>query len=119
MDENDDPYIMVIKRGYATGLTVERLNTIRSAVRSYFEDRPPQDSMEVTVLPRDRSGPFSIHGDSGSAVVDGKGRLVGLLTGGVGLTDATDCTYITSINFILERMLEHGFRADLRPQIDD
>ena len=53
-------------------------------------------------------------GDSGSAVVDGKGRLAGVLTGGTGATNSgvSDCSYLTSIDFFLKRMLEFGLKAD-------
>ncbi|KAF8337997.1 uncharacterized protein EI90DRAFT_3041264, partial [Cantharellus anzutake] len=114
VDHHNDPSIMVIKRGYGSGLTVGRLNTIRSFTRVYFKGQPSQMSKEVAVLPRNsESGAFSKLGDSGSVVVDGKGRFAGLLTGGAGVTEASDCTYLTSINFLLKRMLEHGLKANL------
>jgi hypothetical protein len=77
-----------------------------------------QMSKEVTVLPcNSKSGAFSRPGDSGSAVVDGKGRFAGLLVGGAGVTEVFDCTYLTSINFLLKRMLEHGLKANLYPSL--
>ncbi|KAG8816620.1 hypothetical protein FRC19_011909 [Serendipita sp. 401] len=120
-DNDNDPCIMVIKRGSASDLTVGRLNTIRSFTRVYFKDQLGQVSKEITVLPRSyKSGAFSKPGDSGSAVVDGKGRIAGLLIGGAGSTEASesDCTYLTSINFLLKRMSEqHGLQADLLPSL--
>jgi len=93
----NDPVIMVMKRGHASGLTVGRLNTIRSFTRYYIKGKPSTMSKEVTVLPRNsKSGPFSKPGDSGSGVIGGKGRIAGLLTGGAGVTDISDCTYVTS-----------------------
>ena len=116
LDHNKDLCIMVLKRGYATDLTVGRLNNIRSFTKVYFKDQPSQMSMEITVLPRNsRLGAFSRPGDSGSAVVDSQGRLAGLLTGGAGNTKVSDCTYLTSINFLQRRMLEHGLKANLFP----
>ena len=116
LDHDHDPYIMVIKRGYATGLTVGRLNGIRSFTRYYSKGLPSQMSKEVAVLPRNsKSGPFSANGDSGSAVIDGKGRLAGLLTGGAGVSELSDVTYVTSINFLQKRMLEHGLHANFFP----
>ena len=57
-------------------------------------------SKEVCVLPRNsKPGPFSAHGDSGSAVIDGIGRVCGIITGGDGAADVSDCTFVTSINF--------------------
>jgi hypothetical protein len=119
LDHEDDPCIMVIKRGYASDLTIGRLNTIRSFTRVYFKGQPSQMSKEVAVLPRNsESGAFSKPGDSGSAVIDGNGRFVGLLTGGAGITEATDCTHLTSINFLLKRMLVHGLEANLSPSLN-
>jgi hypothetical protein len=114
----NDPCIMVIKRGSGSGLTVGRLNTICSFTRVCIKDKLSEMSMEVAVLPRNsKSGGFSRPGDSGSAVIDGKGRFAGLLTGGAGVTDVSDCTYLTSINFLLKRMLEHGLKANLYPSL--
>ncbi len=94
VDHNNDPCIMVMKRGYASDLTIGCLNSIRSFTRFYFKGQPGQMSKAVAILPRNsNSGAFSKPGDSGSAVVDGKGRLAGLLTGGSGA-----CSYVTSIN---------------------
>jgi len=119
--DRDKPCIMVIKRGYASDLTVGCLNTIRSFTRFYFKGQLGQMSKQVAVLPRNfKSGAFSGPGDSGSAVVDGKGRLAGLLTGGAGasnVSDVSDCTYLTSIDFILKRMLKYGFKANLYPSL--
>jgi hypothetical protein len=119
LDHDNDPCIMVIKRGNASDLTVGRLNNIRSFIRIYFKDQPGQVSKEVAILPRNsKSGAFSEPGDSGSAVVDGKGRLAGLLTGGAGASEASDCTYLTSIDFLLERMSEYGLQANLYPSFN-
>ena len=38
-------------------------------------------------------GPFSAHGDSGSVIANPNGHIIGILTGGAGLADATDVTY--------------------------
>ncbi|KAH9013338.1 hypothetical protein EDB84DRAFT_901663 [Lactarius hengduanensis] len=116
LDHDHDLYTMVIKRGYGSDLTVGPLNTIRSFTRVYLKGQPSQMSKEVAVLPRGPwSGLFSSPGDSGSAVVDGKGRLAGLITGGAGVSDVSDChcTYLTSINFVVKRMLGYGLKASL------
>jgi hypothetical protein len=111
--------IMVIKRGSGSGLTVGRLNTICSFTRVCIKDKLSE--MEgVAVLPRNsKSGGFSRPGDSGSAVVDGKGRLAGLLTKGTlsGKNDESDCTYITPIDFLLKCMLKSGVKANLSPSL--
>jgi hypothetical protein len=118
LDHENDPVIMVMKRGHASGLTVGRLNTIRSFTRYCFEDGDEEGIMSnvVTVLPRSsKSGPFSKPGDPCSSVVDGKGRISGLLTGGAGVSD---CTYLTSINFLHERMAMHGLEANFFPSLN-
>ena len=120
-DQDNNPCIMVIKSGNTSDLTIGRLNTIRSCCRVYFEGQPGQVSKEVSVLPRNSENSelcaSSEPGDSGSAVVDDKGRLAGLLTGGAGDTSIFDCTYLTSINFLLKRMLEYGLKANLYPSL--
>ena len=51
---------------------------------------------------------FSDGGDSGSIVVDRRGRLIGLLTGGKGPTSATDKSYITPY-YRLKKKIEAKF----------
>ena len=83
-----------------------------------FNGQPGQTSKGVAILPRDyKANAFSNPGDSGSAVIDGKGRLAGLLTGGAGANEEFDCSYVTSIDFILKRMLEYGIEANLHPSL--
>lgn len=118
-DQDNDPVIMVIKNGNTSGLTVGRLNDIRSVVRRYFKGQDGTMSKEVAVLPRtSKSRAFSAPGDSGSVVVDGKGRVCGILTGGDGATDVSDITFITPINFILARLRsEYGINANIFPTV--
>ena len=121
-DREGNPIIMVVKNGSTSGITIGRLNDIRSFTRHYFGN-PGTTSKEVAVLPRNSdSGAFSYPGDSGSAVIDGKGRLAGLLTGGtrsgLGFTEGFDFAYVTSINFLLERMSLHGLEASLLSPFD-
>ncbi|KAK7030280.1 hypothetical protein VNI00_014297 [Paramarasmius palmivorus] len=102
--ENNEPCLMVLKRGNATGLTIGRANNIISYTRQGEGDI----SKEWAILPFDsKSGAFAAKGDSGSVVVDGRGRIGGLLTGGAGLT-CSDITYATPITFLLKRLAEHG-----------
>ena len=118
IDQHQDPVIMVLKNGATSGVTVGRLNTIDSFVRVYFKGTPGEWSREVAVLSRDsKSGPFSDLGDSGSAVVAGDHRLVGLLTGGAGYSEVLDVTYVTSIDAILEGLAAFGYEANLHPTI--
>jgi hypothetical protein len=52
--------------------------------------------MRIAIHPYNhKDGAFSTSGDLGSIVVDGLGRIVGLLIGGSGATDSTDVTYVT------------------------
>ena len=117
LDHDNDPCIMVIQCGCTSDLTVGRLNGIRSFTR-YCSKGQAHISKEIAVLPRNSdSGVFSCGGDSGSPVVDGKGRLAGMITGGAGDTIVSDCTYCTSINFLKMRMLEYGLEANLFPSL--
>lgn len=118
IDQHQDPVAMVLKNGATSGVTVGRLNTIDSFIRVYFKGKPSEWSREVAVLPHgSRSGPFSDPGDSGSAVVAGDCRLVGLLTGGAGSSEVSDVTYVTSIDAILEGLAAFGYNANLYPAI--
>ncbi|THH18300.1 hypothetical protein EW146_g2669 [Bondarzewia mesenterica] len=118
LDHDNNSCIMVIKRGNASDLTIRCLNTIRLITRVYLKSQPGQMSKEVIILSRNsKSGAFSRPGDSGSAVIDGKGRLAGLLTGGAGDTEVSDCTYLTSINFLFKCILEYSLKANLYPSL--
>ncbi|SJL07900.1 uncharacterized protein ARMOST_11257 [Armillaria ostoyae] len=113
LDLND---LMVIKRGNGTGLTVGRANNICSFARNYYDDDKAEISKEWAILPFDsKSGVFSDKGDSGSVIVDGRGRIGGLLTGGAGTTSSLDITYATPISFLLKRMQDNGLH---RPNIN-
>jgi hypothetical protein len=66
--------------------------------------------MEWAILPYDnKSGPFSAPGDSGSVIVDGLGRMGGLLTGGAGIADSYDITYATPISFLMQSIKANGY----------
>jgi hypothetical protein len=122
LDRDLDPVIMVIKNGSTSGLTVGRLNNIRSCNRRCGQ--LAGKSMEIAVLPRQpdyrKSIPFSVRGDSGSVVVDGKGRVCGMLTSGHGDDSlVSDITYVTSINFLLKRLADHGIQANIFPLPSD
>jgi hypothetical protein len=92
-DDKDNPVRYVIKHGLATLTTIGCLTGFESHVRRYFA-LGSRDSVEAAVLPYDNdSGPFSRGGDSGSIIVDARGKFVALLTGGTGPTDASDITF--------------------------
>lgn len=118
-DYNGDLGITVIKSGKQTGVTIGRATGISSIVRKYRLNGK-QDSMEWAILPYDKSRPFSTGGDSGSIIVDGHGRIGGLLTGG-SATPATvdftkDMTYATPFFWLWPRIKANGFpNAHLNP----
>jgi len=116
VDKNGEPCVIVLKRGNATDLTIGRGNNVFSFVRHYFKDKEPQTSKEWPVLPYDqKSNAFSGQGDSGAVVVDGRGRIGGLITSGGGDTDDFDVTYATPIEFLLQRIAEQFPDAHLDP----
>jgi len=105
LDQNGQPCIMVLKRGPTTGLTVGCANNVISYTRYYGVVTGV--SKEWAILPFDRA-PFSDKGDSGCVVVDGSGRIGGILTGGGSATDTTDdITYVTPFQFIMDTI--HGY----------
>jgi len=113
VDQDGEKCIMVLKNGSKTNLTFGRANNIFSYTRYHFENSPGIISKEWAILPADsKSGPFSAPGDSGSVIVDGSGRIGGLLTSGGGATETSDITYATPISFILERLGAFGFKAN-------
>ena len=102
LDQNGDLCITVLKRGRTTNVTVGKVLGVIAYVRKYFTEDDTAVSKELAVIPLDKeSGPFSAKGDSGAVVVDGRGRIAGILTGGGGATDSCDVTYVTPIDFIL------------------
>ncbi|TFK63246.1 hypothetical protein BDN72DRAFT_964022 [Pluteus cervinus] len=113
-DQNDERCIMVIKRGRSTGLTVGRANNLFSYTRRFLGGKCLGISKEWAILPFDqKSRSFSDLGDSGSVVVDGAGRIGGLINGGCGSVYGIDITYVTPISFVLDtiRSNESFFNA--------
>jgi hypothetical protein len=105
LDLNGENCLLVVKSGQATGVTFGRVSGIESVIREHGEHRLKKTSLEVAAYPYGhKDGAFSAPGDSGSIVVDGEGRLVGLLTGGSGTTKTTDVTYITPYFWLEERI---------------
>ncbi|KZT04518.1 uncharacterized protein LAESUDRAFT_298724 [Laetiporus sulphureus 93-53] len=112
LDQNDEPCLVVIKRGITTGLTVGHANNICSYARNYDNDNA-KISKEWAILPQDcKSGAFADKGDSGSVIVDALGRIGGLLTSGAGATPSADVTYATPISFLLKRMQDNALHID-------
>ena len=98
-DVNDVDTLLAVKNGHITGTTFGRVNGLDSITRTYDAHGLKVDAKEVLILGYDtktgKNERFSDGGDSGSIVVDRRGRLIGLLTGGKGTTSATDKSYIT------------------------
>ncbi|KAI0682551.1 hypothetical protein BC835DRAFT_1424251 [Cytidiella melzeri] len=88
----------VIKRGYSTLTTVGQVCEFSSVVRKYNELGSNNiQSREVLILPHSSLDEFSLGGDSGSLIVDARGRFVGLLTGG---DDLSRTTYATPMEWL-------------------
>ena len=110
LDRDGESCLSVVKNGNTTGVTIGRATGIFSYVRKYFDNNTHQTSMEWAILPYDnKSGVFSAPGDSGSIIVDGHGRIGGLLTGGAGKTESSDITYATPFFWLLPRIKQNGF----------
>lgn len=113
LDTNNEACMLVIKNGSATDVTIGRATGIFSFVR---DDETGQESMEWAIYNYDhKSSVFSAPGDSGSIIVDGLGRIGGLLTGGTGKTEAFDVTYATPMWWLWPRIRLHFPNAHLYP----
>ena len=91
-----DKAMPVIKNGLTTGTTVGWINGLKSIVRHYVNYDLEFTSLETTILPYGGRGAFSDSGDSGAIVLDRRGRIVAVLTGGGGTTNETDVTFGTA-----------------------
>jgi hypothetical protein len=97
-----------------TNLTIGRINNVHSFVQHYWDDSSSDISMELAVFAlASESKAFSDRGDSGSTVVDGKGRIAGIITGGSGVMAMSNVTYVTPAEFIYERLLAHGVKMNV------
>jgi hypothetical protein len=113
-DQKGQHGIIVLKRGRTTDLTVGRASNIFSYTRNYFGC--DQISKEWVILSfNPKSGPFSEKGDSGSVIVDGTGRIGGILTGGIGIGDSVDLTYATPASFVLKVIRSNDVLAKASP----
>ena len=105
LDANGEKCLIVVKNGKATGPTIGRLSGMESFVCTYSEDGIKDTSVKIAVYPySNKDGAFSAPGDSGSIVVDWKGRAVGMLDAGAGANEDTDVTYLTPYWWIEEQM---------------
>jgi len=107
LDKDSRRCLFVIKNSLRTGVTIGRLNGVKSFIRKYHPNGDHKTSMELAISPYScgpEADPFSERGDSRSIIVDPTGCIVGLLTGRTGLTGSTDITYATSFYWIMERI---------------
>ncbi|ETW81115.1 hypothetical protein HETIRDRAFT_320152, partial [Heterobasidion irregulare TC 32-1] len=105
LDANGEKWLIVIKNGQTTSPTLGRLSGMESFVRTYSEYDIKNTSIEIAVHSySNEDGAFSAPGDSGSIVVDSKGRAVGMLVAGTGAIERTDVTYLTPYWWIEEQM---------------
>ena len=110
LDANGEECLIVVKNGNSTGVTIGRATGIMSFIREYSENGIRRTSMELAIYPYGhKDGAFSAPGDSGSIIADGKGRIVGLLTGGAGLTDSTDVTYASPFYWVFDERIKASF----------
>lgn len=117
LDSNGEACLIVIKSGSSTGVTFGRTTGLESFVRRTDDEGAQLVTTEVGVLSYSHKlAPFSGHGDSGSLVVDGHGRIVGLLHGGTGVPDAVDVTYLTPYFWLEERIRAAMPGAQLYPR---
>jgi len=140
-DEEMRNCFSVIKHGSSSGLSFGISNNICSFTHEDFDVDMDVHRKEWCILPCNKFEGFptfplpthkltffSEEGDSGSVIVDGYGRIGGLLTGGSihKINESpVDITYATPISFLLERMRGWGLEPDLatssftgRPSLD-
>ncbi len=112
LDVNGENCLIVVKNGATTGVTLGRATGIESFVREYKDYAIHSTSREVAVYAySNKDGAFSAPGDSGSVVGDANSSIVGMLTGGAGLTDSTDITYVSAyadLNESIKRAFPHS-----------
>jgi hypothetical protein len=105
---DNEPCLLVVKNGSATDVTIGRATGIFSFVR---DDDTGEESTDYD----NQSGAFSAPCDSGSIIVDGLGRIGGLLTGGTGKTETSDVTYATPMWWLWPRIKKQFPDAHLYP----
>jgi hypothetical protein len=116
LDVNGEECIIVVKNGNTTGVTIGRASGIESFIREYDSHDISSTSMEIAIYSYShKDSAFSAAGDSGAIITDGKGSIVGLLTGGAGQTDSTDVTYASPYYWVNERIKETFPNAHLYP----
>ena len=110
-ESHNKPDFIVIKDGPGTGLTVGCL----TGMESFVCNSAGRESVELAVYNfgyDERPRVFSAGGDSGSLIIDGLGRMVGLLHAGTGSTEDVDVSYATPMHQLWPRIKETYKYAD-------
>ncbi|KAH7887130.1 hypothetical protein F5I97DRAFT_1936641 [Phlebopus sp. FC_14] len=119
LDANGEECLLVVKNGKTTKVTIGRGTGTGSFIREYDQCGIKRTSTGVAIYPYSHTdGAFPAPGDSGSIVVDGQGRTVGLLTGGSGTTNSTDVTYVMPYFWVEERVNNVFPNSYLYPIVD-
>ncbi|KAI5895483.1 uncharacterized protein SCHCODRAFT_02619543 [Schizophyllum commune H4-8] len=101
VDKYKKKCLLVVKTGALTGTTVGCVNGLESFTRIYDDHGAHHTSTQFAILCLEKTitdfSCFAEQGDSGSIVLTGDGRIVGLLTGGAGLPESpyNAVSYIT------------------------
>lgn len=99
-----------MKDGNTTDLTVGRF---AGPLEAYISDELGVESMELAIYDYDaQSGVFADHGDSGSLIFDGQGRMVGILHAGLWKGGHLHVTYATPAWWIIEQLRAQYPHAD-------
>lgn len=102
LGDNGDPLYIVGKNGSTTGLTAGRY----SMLEAYLCDEFGVESTEVAVYNFNKmSGNFSEHGDSGSLIWTGDGRMVAILHSGMPKGMSSHVTYGTPAWWVIQQLL--------------
>jgi hypothetical protein len=107
-DLNNNPVCFIIKNGYTTGTTIDRLNSYESFKHQYGIGT--FDSIEATVYPYDtNSTVFSHGGDSGAVIISAKQDFVTLLTSGSGPSKSSNITYAMPFSWLWWNIIKPKF----------
>ncbi|KAI0532351.1 hypothetical protein GGR58DRAFT_517784 [Xylaria digitata] len=114
-DEVEPESYTVAKRGATTGLTVGTKSGIEAVVRQPSKDLAGDVySWELLIVPENGANRFSAKGDSGAAIFNTNGCVVGIVTASNGVTDetpasemaklpeGTDITFAAPIKWVLD-----------------
>ena len=116
LDHDKEACLLVIKNGNATNVTIGRATGIFSSFATTTPVRSRWSGPSASDCNYDNSsGVSSAPGDSGSIIVDGLGRIGGLLTGGTGRAETSDVTYATPMWWLWPRIKQHFPNAYLYP----